>query len=103
MKNFLLFLTIFSTILAFSACKEQSKTDATTTPTEAPATNTQAAPEATITPAPAAAPQTAEPAQNAKGVWHFTCPKGCEGGAGTQGNCAKCGSPLTHNAAYHQQ
>ncbi len=42
-----------------------------------------------------------EPAQNAKGVWHFTCSKGCEGGAGAVGKCAKCGNALTHNQAYH--
>jgi hypothetical protein len=44
-----------------------------------------------------------EPAQNAKGVWHFACSKNCGGGAGAAGNCPKCGSPLAHNAAYHQQ
>lgn len=50
-------------------------------------------------------PQTmpAEPAQNAKGVWHFTCAKGCAGGAGAQGTCATCGGPLSHNQVYHQQ
>lgn len=52
--------------------------------------------------------QTAQPsappaAQNAAGVWHFTCSKGCEGGAGSAGNCAKCGNPLTHNSAFHAQ
>ena len=46
---------------------------------------------------------TPEPAQNAKGVWHFTCAKGCAGGAGAQGTCATCGGPLSHNQAYHQQ
>jgi hypothetical protein len=45
----------------------------------------------------------AEPPQNAKGVWHFTCPKGCEGGAGAQGKCGKCGGDLAHNQAYHAQ
>lgn len=54
--------------------------------TAAPATN------------PAASP---EPAQNAAGVWHYTCPKGCAGGAGTAAACAKCGTTLAHNAAYH--
>jgi hypothetical protein len=48
--------------------------------------------------------QTAQPgAQNAAGVWHYTCSKGCEGGAGAAGNCAKCGNPLTHNSAFHAQ
>lgn len=49
-----------------------------------------------------ATPALKEPAQNANGVWHYTCGNGCAGGAGTQGNCASCGSPLAHNAAYHQ-
>lgn len=40
-------------------------------------------------------------AQNAKGIWHFTCPKGCEGGAGAAGKCPKCGGDLAHNQAYH--
>jgi hypothetical protein len=44
---------------------------------------------------------TPEPAQNAAGVWHYTCPKGCEGGAGSAEACAKCGTTLVHNTAYH--
>lgn len=54
----------------------------------------------TPTPAPAGTP---EPAQNAAGVWHYTCGKGCAGGAGAAGNCAKCGGPLSHNTAYHSK
>ena len=47
---------------------------------------------------PAPAP---EPSQNAAGVWHYTCTKGCAGGAGAAGSCSTCGGPLTHNTAYH--
>jgi hypothetical protein len=63
-----------------------------------------ATPTTTATPAAPAAtpPPTAEPAQNAAGVWHYTCAKGCVGGAGTAGTCAKCGGALTHNQTYHQ-
>lgn len=43
-----------------------------------------------------------EPAQNAKGVWHYTCPDGHEGGAGSAGPCAVCGKTLVHNKTYHQ-
>lgn len=43
-----------------------------------------------------------EPPQNAAGTWHFVCSKGCEGGGGAEGNCAKCGNPLLHNKEYHQ-
>ncbi|MCB0686297.1 MAG: hypothetical protein KDC53_07225 [Saprospiraceae bacterium] len=44
---------------------------------------------------------TPEPAQNAAGVWHYTCPNGCSGGAGSAGKCASCGGDLAHNTAYH--
>ncbi|MDO6759726.1 hypothetical protein Q4566_05895 [Tamlana sp. 2_MG-2023] len=50
---------------------------------------------------PFAAPPTAEPSQNAAGVWHYTCTKGCMGGSGTAGTCKSCGNALAHNAAYH--
>ncbi len=46
-------------------------------------------------------PTTPEPAQNAAGVWHYTCGNGCAGGAGSAGNCATCGAALVHNQAYH--
>ena len=49
----------------------------------------------------AAAPKPVDPPQNAKGVWHYTCGKGCAGGAGAAGNCSVCGGPLAHNATYH--
>lgn len=42
-----------------------------------------------------------EPAQNAAGVWHYTCPNGCAGGAGDTAKCPGCGTMYTHNSAYH--
>jgi hypothetical protein len=42
-----------------------------------------------------------EPAQNAAGVWHYVCSKGCAGGSGKRGYCDKCGAGLDHNTAYH--
>lgn len=51
--------------------------------------------------APTAAPTLAEPAQNAAGVWHYTCPSGCAGGGGSATACTKCGTTLAHNQAYH--
>lgn len=52
--------------------------------------------------APAAnTPVGPSPAQNAKGIYHYTCPKGCYGGAGTQVKCANCQTDLAHNQAYH--
>ncbi|MEZ4953147.1 MAG: hypothetical protein R2825_06185 [Saprospiraceae bacterium] len=59
-----------------------------------------AVPDPSVATTPAA-PTTPEPAQNAEGVWHYTCPSGCEGGAGSATACAKCGATLAHNAAYH--
>ena len=46
-------------------------------------------------------PTTSESPQTAEGVWHYTCSKGCAGGAGAAGSCATCGGPLAHNASYH--
>lgn len=43
-----------------------------------------------------------EPAQNAKGVWHYTCPNGCAGGGGSATACATCGATMVHNVTYHQ-
>jgi hypothetical protein len=49
----------------------------------------------TITPpAPSAA-------QNAAGVYHYTCTNGCPGGSGSVENCKSCGNPLEHNQAFH--
>ena len=41
------------------------------------------------------------PAQNAAGIYHYTCNNGCYGGSGTATNCNVCGEKLAHNAAYH--
>jgi len=42
-----------------------------------------------------------EPAQNAAGVWHYTCPSGHAGGAGSAIGCSVCGTTLVHNQDYH--
>lgn len=52
------------------------------------------------TPPTVAAPPASAP-QNAAGVWHYTCPSGCAGGAGAAGSCSNCGTALAHNQAYH--
>ncbi len=64
---------------------------------KAPQTTTTIPPPTTTT----VPPPTASPAQNAAGVYHYTCSNGCAGGSGTTGNCASCGAALAHNAAYH--
>lgn len=60
-----------------------------------------AAPPVENNPAAPAIQPAQEPAQNALGVWHYTCPNGCAGGAGSQQPCPKCGSMLQHNSGYH--
>ncbi len=57
----------------------------------------------TVTPVdnPTIATPPTNAAQNASGVWHYTCPSGCAGGAGSATACASCGTTLVHNADYH--
>ncbi len=97
MRVFPILLVLFAMTSLFMACSGGDN-DVRDAATEAvtPATPTPDA--AATTPA---TPPTAEPAQNAEGVWHYTCPNGCEGGAGAAGPCPKCGAQLVHNAAYH--
>ncbi|MFZ1256800.1 MAG: hypothetical protein WAR77_10620 [Saprospiraceae bacterium] len=110
MKSSLLLFAVLSIFVGLNSCKDEKKAETTPSTEQAPAQN----PNAGATPADLSAPQGTPPAnvtppatatpeapQNAKGVWHFTCSKGCPGGAGTQSNCAKCNNPLTHNPAYH--
>ncbi len=95
--KFLRFLTVFSisAITVFSACKSDG--DAARDAAVESIQGQQPAADGTTPPAT----PTPEPAQNATGVWHYTCPKGCEGGAGSAEACAKCGTTLVHNTAYH--
>ncbi|MBL7819963.1 MAG: hypothetical protein JNL65_05055, partial [Saprospiraceae bacterium] len=83
MKSSILYFVLFSLGLCLISCKSEKKADAApATETTAPAAdpNAGAAPATqptggtTVTPP---APTGAEPAQNAAGVWHFTCSKGC--------------------------
>lgn len=99
---------------AFTACQNDNSASQSTTDT---ATESPALPDnlqegqgmmmqddgaKTVVTVPAAdQAKLAEPAQNAAGTWHYTCPKGCAGGAGAASACAKCGTTLTHNAKYH--
>jgi hypothetical protein len=69
-------------------------------PTPSIITDPTAIPGVTAPGAATPAPK-AEPPQNAKGVWHYTCSKGCAGGGGSAAPCAKCGTVLAHNTKYH--
>ena len=46
-------------------------------------------------------PASSQTGPNAAGVYHYTCPSGCAGGAASAGNCGNCGGELAHNSAYH--
>lgn len=116
----ILSLAALSALSIFTSCKNDSKpaeTTTTETPTtqipadatvtmadpsmEPPVVTTDPAPGATTAAPTAPAAKPTEPPQNAKGVWHYTCPKGCAGGGGAAAPCAKCGTTLAHNATYH--
>ena len=93
------FLKILLPIILFFAigCSSDSaNVDGTTTTNNANTPGTTTTTTSTTTP-----PASAEPAQNADGVWHYTCPKGCAGGAGSAIGCPNCGTTLAHNTAYH--
>jgi len=85
-----------SSVIFLSACKDNSNTQKQETKEPMEVLNSPTTPNAT-TPNPA----TLEPPQNASGVWHYTCSKGCAGGSGAAGSCNNCGGPLAHNTAYH--
>lgn len=67
-------------------------------PASSPATTTPTSPIQTTT---TTSTPPAGAAQNAAGVYHYTCPSGCAGGAAGAGNCATCGAALAHNQAFH--
>lgn len=101
MKNFKIIILLLCSFTLLNSCKEEVKTTEESISTANEGTNSTDFLNA-ISPSNGATPtQQTEPAQNAAGVWHYTCAKGCSGGAGTAVNCATCGSLLQHNQAYH--
>ena len=97
MKYFkILAILLLSSVISFYACNDKSDAIKQKARESLEVSDSPTLPNA-ATPNPA----TPEPPQNAEGVWHYTCSKGCAGGAGATGNCATCGSPLAHNSAYH--
>ena len=89
-------------LFTFMACQNSDSNNANNESQDTVQQETPAAtPPAAQPAAPTQAPQTAEPAQNASGVWHFICPKGCKDGAGSAIACAHCGETLVHNQGYH--
>jgi len=99
MKNFY-FLSLV--LLVLVSCNSETAKPKATQATPKPAVVTAPPPQAPPTfRSPNAPNEQGEPAQNAQGVWHYTCPNGHEGGAGNALPCSKCGTTLVHNQAYH--
>lgn len=107
MKHFKIVLLLLCSVTLFYSCKKEAEVPKQEINAQKEGTNSAdflnaIAPSNAVTPSNTAAPtQQTEPAQNAAGVWHYTCAKGCAGGAGTATNCKTCGSLLQHNQAYH--
>ena len=99
LSNFFPLIALCAVTL-FSACGSDGDAVRDAATENAGGGQSEAAPPTAATPNVTPTP-TPEPPQNAEGIWHYTCSKGCEGGAGTATACAKCGSTLAHNAAYH--
>ena len=110
----ILSIILFSAVISLYACNNNSdkkETDISTAPVDVNAAPQEVPIQSPNVPTPSPNttqqgvvnqnPNPPEPAQNAAGLWHYTCSKGCAGGAGAAGNCSVCGNPLTHNAAYH--
>ncbi len=103
-QTFLSISALFA-ITIFMACKNDSAAAKDTPVENGGAQPAPGMPDFSVSnvtdPAASVTPATIEPPQNEKGVWHYTCAKGCAGGAGAAIPCAKCGTALTHNKDYH--
>jgi len=96
MKYFkILTILLFSAVLFFYGCNEDKKTS------KQDAVKTEASKTPSTAETTKATPPLKEPAQNASGVWHYTCRIGCAGGAGSATKCENCGNILAHNTTYH--
>ncbi|WP_047548178.1 hypothetical protein [Psychroserpens sp. Hel_I_66] len=86
-------ILFFCSAVCFYSCDDKNKNSKkeTVETVNVPDTKEEKAPTAKLK----------EPAQNADGVWHYTCKIGCSGGAGTATKCKTCGSFLAHNTEYH--
>jgi len=95
MKVFKYILPLFC-IIIFACKNAPERPDPVLSDTRIAAQEAQTNTTASTTP-----PKSPEPAQNAEGVWHYTCPSGCAGGGAAAGPCGTCGATLAHNSAYH--
>ncbi|MBR9845913.1 MAG: hypothetical protein GYB35_07310 [Algicola sp.] len=92
----ILTILVLSLTISFYSCNDSTKTSKQGSSNSTETIDSSSKPSAET---PKAA--TAEPAQNALGVWHYTCRIGCPGGAGTASKCTNCGNILVHNTTYH--
>ena len=94
MKYSYLPVLLITTVFFFFACNNNTKsTKQETQPVEVSTPPTPAAP----------AKQPASTQNSIGQVFHYTCLKGCVGGADSAVNCKTCGNLLTHNAAFHNK
>ncbi|MFN8281116.1 MAG: hypothetical protein U0V49_12630 [Saprospiraceae bacterium] len=97
-------LLVFCCLLVYCSCKKEGTNSASqkqNSNTAQPNNSPHISVPANMTPV-SGPPTTQHSPQNPKGIWHFTCPKGCPGGGGDASPCQKCGMTLVHNQAYHQ-
>ncbi len=100
--NSIKYLLVSLTMLLMVACGGDADTSNNTSAVAPPAANSPIIPPPSDANTATPPPPTAEPPQNAVGVWHYTCPNGHEGGAGEGVPCATCGTTLVHNSVYHE-
>lgn len=99
MKSRVYFLLVLGFAAVLISCSDKpNRPSPVLNQSQIDAANARAAAEANNG---AAATPAAEPPQNTAGVWHYTCPNGHTGGAGSAAPCAVCGTTLVHNTAYH--
>ncbi|MEH6535900.1 MAG: hypothetical protein V7719_05880 [Psychroserpens sp.] len=96
MKYFKIIALLFSSVIFFYACNDTTKASKQETLKPLKVLDSTTPLNVTIPNSTAL-----EPSQNAGGVWHYTCRKGCAGGAGSAVNCDNCGGLLAHNTTYH--
>ncbi|GAA4269408.1 hypothetical protein [Hyunsoonleella aestuarii] len=100
MKYYNILAVLFlSSVISFYSCNDSSKSKTKSTIEQTETENTVSTPNA------AAQNNTStQTTQSATGqVFHYTCVKGCSGGADSAINCTTCGTLLVHNAAFHNK
>ncbi|WP_033957003.1 hypothetical protein [Psychroserpens jangbogonensis] len=102
MKYFkIIAIVLFSSVISLYSCNDSAKTPKQDDSKQLEVVDTATPPKTPTTNPVTTNPVTKEPAQNEKGVWHYTCSKGCAGGAGSAVSCDNCGGLLAHNTSYH--